>query len=200
MADALVITRWFRVINDAEVMAKRNALLKEKAEKYAAKARALSAVPKGLGKGVKSGDLQRAITVSTPFASGSGKSVGITIRADPGVAKHAIWQEEGTGLYGKKQDWIYPTNKRFMHWEQTGRAYRGASITASLKSFKYGPGSRGRRKRVEKIYDQYASRVRGVKPKHYMRDARNDKVIRAEHRAAMVALVRRTIQASVGAP
>jgi hypothetical protein len=57
MADALVITRWFRVINDAEMMQKRNALLKETAEKYAAKARALSAVPKGLGTGVKSGPL-----------------------------------------------------------------------------------------------------------------------------------------------
>jgi hypothetical protein len=86
-----------------------------------------------------------------------------------------------------------------MHWEQTGRAYRGASVTASLRSFKYGSGSRGRRKRVEKVYDQYASRVRGVQPKHYMRDARNDKVIRAEHKTAMVALVRRVIQNSVGA-
>jgi len=189
----LSVRRSIRLTASAELNAAKEELLMQMAARYQERARQLAAVPFGLGSGIKTGALQRAIKVAAPHLSPQGKSLSVVIYADLELAPHALWQEAGTGLYRPGGgDWIRPRRAQVMHWEQVGQPYRSSFVRALLS------GVRLRAGKTVKVYDQFAYKVRGVRPKWYMRQTRNAADLRQSYRKAVAALSQRYLQRTTG--
>lgn len=175
----LTVRRSFRTVKNDIVMKQREIVLFTAAHKIQDKARELARVPKGLGTGRKTGELEARILVEGPTRSESGKSMYVKVYAS---APHAVWQEYGTGIHGTgpqaTHSEIYPKQGQVMTWTQSGRPYRGRYVMAQVTGFRMGRSKSGKLKRVPTQWQQFASEVKGVQPKHFMRDARNDKTIK----------------------
>lgn len=202
-----------QIIKDRERFEARVKVLYATAQKVQARARYLSARrPTAMSKGKVTGNLQDAIQISSLDPNPSATRMGLRVFVDTDVAvsqpdetdaggyPYARAQEFGTGIYAEPTDeggFISeptPKNHKWMHWIQPGNPpYRGLFIRASAYSRgKYitKPLKRKRGGRTHHTlatvtaWNQYALRIHGVKPKHYMRDALS-KQIQAEHKAAI---------------
>jgi hypothetical protein len=72
----------------------------------------------------RSGNAERSVTVEPPQSTGT--NVTGAVYLDEGVAKHAIYQHEGTGLHGPNARYIeiYPRNWSVLRWPNaTGSSY-----------------------------------------------------------------------------
>jgi len=194
----LIIQKTVRVAADPAFQARKLDILRTVAAKYQSKARTESMRRTGLGPGVVTGRLVESIQVIGPLVFSTGKSTRITIYASRKVAPHALWQEEGTGIYGPAGTPIVsPTGKK-MSWTQVGRAYRGPFVKARIIA-KTRIGSRktakGRTRGVyENTYQQFASQVKGSRPKRFMASAGADPAIAAYYQEQVAALARTAIR------
>lgn len=192
-ASGLSIRKVVRIGVDPALQARKMDVMRLLGTKLQSKARAEAAKPSSpLARGVETGRLLAAIVVTGPYVFSTGKSIAITVRADPKIAPHAIWQEEGTGIYGPTGVPIVPKSAKFMVWEQTGRAYKGVNVRAVvIAKQKIGQrrNAKGKQKPIyEKTYRQFAREIKGSRPKHFMLQARTDPTIRAWYKKRVAAL------------
>lgn len=186
----LIIKRSFVLVKDQELLAKRTDILKRTAEKIQQKAREGASEPMGLGAGTKNNKLVPAIKIVGPETSKNGKRIQVRVIADQAEAPHALWQEYGTGIYGTatgaRKGVIFPTGKKLMAWSPKGQTglYKGGGVWAALTSKWWKKGKR------QKGYTQFAAYVKGVRPKHFMRDARTDPQIKSEYLAEIAKTVK----------
>ena len=141
-------------------------------------------------------------------------------RDDSGFS-YAIAQEYGTGLHGPKKRMIKPKAKRIMTWEQKNEPYIGRlyidkngnpyrKVTAKLIRFQWAPGKHvnpklaqtlGRRasaakRKVNKVYQQYALEVSGVQAKHFMRDSMKEPETTARLKRELAALTKAALKST----
>ena len=184
------IKRSFVLVNDQEKVARRTEILKQTAIKIQKKAQAGASRPMGLGAGTKNDKLVPAIKIIGPVTSNNGKRQQITVIADQVEAPHALWQEYGTGIYGTapgaRHSVIFPTQKKLMAWDPKGQTglYKGGGVWTGTRSKKWVRG------KVQRGTWQFAAYIKGVRPKHFMRDARNDPQIKSEYLAEIAKTVK----------
>jgi hypothetical protein len=178
-------------VNNQELVARRTEILKETALKIQKKAQAGASRPMGLGAGTKNNKLVPAIRIEGPETSSNGKRVQVRVIADQEMAPHALWQEYGTGIYGTatgaRGEVIFPTQKKLMAWDPKGQTglYKGGGVWTGVHT----KGKFVRGKQRKELW-QFAAYIKGVRPKHFMRDARNDPQIKSEYLAEIAKTVK----------
>lgn len=140
----------------------------------------------------RTGELRRRIAIG-PVKWTQHRAI-VTMGVD---IPYARYQEEGTGLYGPKNQWIYPKNARVLRWPAGGGASLfsgGARMGGSA-----GPGFRlsGQQRSGAAGASAgwaFAKRVRGVRPRRYFRDGVlvSQGVVQASLRRALIAASERT--------
>src|SRR5512146_2846586 len=118
-----------------DVFTRREKILRYTAGRIQGEAQRRSAIPPGdIARGRVSGNLQASIQIKEPEKSPSGRSVSLTVWANPAAAKsksgkpYARFEELGTGEYSEapeapKQP-IRPHGGKPFMWIQTGKPYR----------------------------------------------------------------------------
>jgi hypothetical protein len=87
---------------------------------------------------------------------------------------YAIYLERGTGLYGPRNQWIYPRRAKALRWPAGGG--HGFGRTGAHSGFANAPGFRlsGQQRSGrggEAARYSYARRVRGIQPRKFAHDA-----------------------------
>lgn len=89
--------------------------------------------------------------------------------------EYARWLEEGTGLYGPRNQWIYPKHAQALRWP-AGGGHTFNPSTGQYTGFANAPGFRltGQQRQGAAgagARYSYARRVRGIVPRRFARDA-----------------------------
>jgi len=196
------VETWYRAISPGHFYEVQNKVLDDAARRIQKKARELARMPMSpqAYPGYKSGNLWRSIKIAPPTTSPTQATTQVVVYVDlemtptdKGVP-YAIYQERGTGIYGKYKRPFKAKKGRFMTWKQEGIAYRGPNVKAHLIRKKVESWTWKTRKNPwaksslpRKIgtgisemreYQQYAYEVKGARPKHYWRDATSDAEIK----------------------
>jgi len=199
----LVINRWVNTIpikqleaKQAKIMLRYATEVKEEAQRLAVKR-----VPDSMAKGVKTRRLVSAIKIDGPYEENRTTRIGIYVDEDETIAErdetgssYAKFQEFGTGMHGPKGHMIVPKKRKWMVWDQPNYPYRGKrdKVIARLTSFKT-VRHKGRTHKENRVYTIFARELKGVRPKLYMRGARQNKIIKSKYERELASLYRTQI-------
>lgn len=185
---AFVARKSFYPLKDEKFKVRQENAARKAARDIRIKAQALADKPSSpMAKGVNTSRLHNSIKVGEWTWSPSKRTYGIQVYVDLPMTptengtSYAIFQERGTGIYGRYKRPIKARESRFMVWMQTGKAYRGSRVRAkklgSVNLVIRRPFKRTVRK-TENIYKQYAEEVKGSPAKRFWSRATNDKGIK----------------------
>ena len=109
-------------------------------------------------RGYQTGHYSRSITNDGGVEYPTGRANRIVGEVGTNVY-YARFLEEGTGLYGPRNQWIVPKTAKALRFPQPGN--KGFTLAGRKRSGKAGAMARY----------IYAKRVRGIRPRRYARDA-----------------------------